>query len=322
MVSKVAILVPAYIPSERETIERTLKYLVENVNGIKRDNLYLCWNGGDSSFVNQLKPLANTIEVVGSSTKAENLNFCINLLPSRYEYVVLYDADARPSENSVIDLLNEIQSKGSDYAYIQGRFNFTRGHNFFTRLFDEMENILNNLVIPGARKNYSFNGHDAIIRLEALRSVKGFDPGQLLEDADLSKRLKQAGWKSGYLHNHDSKAESCPTMKSFIRQRHRWYAGRYMLSPLVVIIRAILALLWIIAYIIWTWKALVITYIIGLILLGFHPGLALIFVVYPVIILFLTIYYMIYGSPKKFRCSRRDPKIAGGHSSRSAVIRK
>lgn len=310
MFSKVAIIVPAYISSEKNTIERTLNYLLEHVNGINRDNLYLCWNGKDPGVIPKIKSLANTIEVIGSSSKAENLNFCINLLPSIYEYIIIYDADARPSKDSVVNLLNCIESKPK-YAYIQGRFNFTRGHNIFTRLYDEMENILNNIIIPGSTRTYNFNGHDAIIRLEALRSVRGFDPGQLLEDADISYRLKEAGWKSGYLHKHESAAESCPTVKSFIRQRHRWYAGRFALSPLVVIIRAILALFWIIAYFIWKWKAVIITYIIGLFLLGFHPGLALVFVIYPFVILFLTIYYLIHGSPKKFRCTPRNPMIAG-----------
>ena len=70
-----------------------------------------------------------------------------------------------------------------------------------------------------------FLGHNAILRLSALRQVGGFTPGQLADDIDLSVRLRLAGFTIRYAA-FASAGERHPTSYEALRRRTaKWSYG-------------------------------------------------------------------------------------------------
>lgn len=316
--SEVAVFIAAYMPSEEKTIERTIDYLLSNVKGISKSNLYLVWNTRELDSISiikyalLLKSLYNkchVIQVKGSTSKSENLNAGIEILPRKFKYLAIYDADARPSESSLIKLYEAINSK-SNHAYIQGGFTFTRGNNSLVKYYDQMENILSNQTFTSKKKHY-FKGHDAIFRIKALLDVDGFDPKALTEDSDISKRILALGYYGGYLKDHQSFSESPPDIKTLFQQRLRWCSGSYAVMPLGIIARFIGCIIWLLAYFFYPIATLIISFLIGLIIMHFDIRLTLAFMVYPVIVILMTLNFFFKGSPKSFKPTARDINIAG-----------
>lgn len=69
------------------------------------------------------------------------------------------------------------------------------------------------------------HGLCGVYRLKALRQVRGYTVGHLIEDYDLTVRLKKAGWKTIFNPRMHAKTHSVPTLRALIRQRLRWYRG-------------------------------------------------------------------------------------------------
>lgn len=330
--SEVAIVVPAYMPSEKNTIGKTLRYLRDNVRGVVKGNLYLVWNNNSSenfsSLVAQLGSYAQTLEVKGSKSKAENLNKFISLYRHQYKYILIYDADARPSCTSVQQLYNTMRSIGDTYAFVQGNFQFSRGNQSFTRGYDTLEHTLYNIWVGGTVNRPSILGHDVIISTDALYKVDGFDPDYLLEDAELTSSLYTAGYKGYFLGGHRSSSESAATFYDLVRQRYRWTAGRYQLNPGVIVFKTILAIIWIALYVFFPWQTIIYGFILGLVLFKFNIGVAFLFLWYPLMVLIITGYFVIHGIPKGFCATPRDDQLAGkvdqvalNHSSKFAQRR-
>lgn len=327
LISEVAVFIAAYMPSEYLTIEKTIDYLLLNVRGINRKNLYLVWNTRESEAISSIKyallmknlsKKCNTLQVKGSTSKSENLNAGIDILPSNFKYLVIYDADARPNESSIVNLYQSIIANPK-HAYIQGCFTFTRGNNFLVKCYDQMENILNNQTFTSQKKNY-FKGHDAIFRIKALLDVDGFDPKALTEDSDISKRILALGYYGGYLHDHCSHSESPPNIKTLFQQRLRWCSGSYSVMPLGIILRFIGCILWLLAYFFYPLITLIISFIIGLFIMRFDIKLTLMFMIYPIIVILMTLNFFINGPPNSFKPTARDINIAG--KSRKRLERK
>lgn len=316
--NEVAVFVAAYLPAEEKTIEKTIDYLLNKVKGISKNNLYLIWNTRElesvsflkySKLLHSLYRKCNIIQAKGSKSKSENLNTGINSLPLKFKYLVIYDADARPGENSVIKLYNEIRLNPK-HAYIQGNFNFTRGNNILVRYYDEMENIISNQTLTSNKKHY-FKGHDAIFRIKSLIAVDGFNPNALTEDSDISKRLIAKGYYGGYLKDHISFSESPVDFKSLFKQRLRWCSGSYEIMPGGIILRFIVAISWIFAYFLFPVKTFFVSLILGLIIMKLNIKLTIAFLFYPIMITLMTLNFFINGKPTSFEVTKRDINIAG-----------
>lgn len=69
------------------------------------------------------------------------------------------------------------------------------------------------------------HGLCTIFRLQALLDIRGYTPGHMLEDYDLTIRLKQAGWRASYSPFMKAWTSVPLTFRSFFRQRLRWMRG-------------------------------------------------------------------------------------------------
>lgn len=69
------------------------------------------------------------------------------------------------------------------------------------------------------------HGLCTVFRLQAVLAVGGYTPGHMLEDYDLTLRLKKAGWKAMYSPLMKAWTRVPTTFRGFFRQRLRWMRG-------------------------------------------------------------------------------------------------
>lgn len=72
----------------------------------------------------------------------------------------------------------------------------------------------------------------SLIRVDALRSVGGFNPGVVTEDADLGLRLNAAGWRSVYVNEVIGRGLIPHDLESLKKQRWRWAFGNAQILKL------------------------------------------------------------------------------------------
>lgn len=295
----VAVIIPAYFPNEEKTILDTLNHFISKVNGVYKINLFLTWNGViDSLLLSKINSICQVINNPRSNSKAENINSAIEKTKN-YEYICIYDADARPENDSVYKLKNCIE-KDPKIGFVQGRFIFDRGNNLFIRLYDVLENRINDEIISPIK----FRGHDAIFRRKVLLEVGGFDIFSLSEDSEITLRILEKGYIGKFLADHFSSSESPSTLKSFLKQRLRWISGGYQLGYSTILARLIVSVLWISLYYFFFLETIVTSFILGLAITQ-NITLAILFLIYPIITFLLVIYFFINGVPTYFKVTTR-----------------
>lgn len=65
----------------------------------------------------------------------------------------------------------------------------------------------------------------SVYNLEAVKAVGGYTPNHLLEDYDLTLKLKEAGWQAMFNPRMKAWTEVPKTFRALIRQRLRWLRG-------------------------------------------------------------------------------------------------
>lgn len=69
------------------------------------------------------------------------------------------------------------------------------------------------------------HGLCTVFRLQAVLGVQGYSPGHMLEDYDLTLRLKRDGWRTMYCAEMKAWTRVPATFEGFFRQRLRWMRG-------------------------------------------------------------------------------------------------
>ncbi len=69
------------------------------------------------------------------------------------------------------------------------------------------------------------HGVCGVYRLKALREVRGYTVGHLIEDYDLTLKLKKKGWKAVFNPKMRVQTKSVSSVRQLARQRIRWYRG-------------------------------------------------------------------------------------------------
>jgi cellulose synthase/poly-beta-1,6-N-acetylglucosamine synthase-like glycosyltransferase len=215
---------------DKETLE-SIKYLAtsdKNMELIKSN---------DNSMIYAIKVwnrvLINIDYVTeGIRTKPNALN--IGLRHAKGKILCIYDAEDRPEEKQVRTCVAYMM-KHPDVACVQARLAYyNHNQSMLTKLFAIEYNFqyfvslptyfsLNNIILLGGTSNF--------FRIEPLKSLGGWDPKNVTEDADLGIRMAR---------NHHSIVpidvvtyeEAPPKAYPWLKQRIRWNKG-YLYTLLV-----------------------------------------------------------------------------------------
>ncbi len=226
---KVAAVIPAH--NEEDTIRECVRalarqtYPVERVVVVNDDS-----TDGTATVLQKLQQKYAFLHVVekraDSTMRAGAVNLGIaELSTASCDIVLVLDADAYPHSrvaeeavamfsadkpNTIGAICSTVKLRGSGILYRLQKLEYGSFNA------DRVITHQGVMIVHGLCGAY---------RLNALHDVGGYTPGHLLEDYDLTVRLKKAGWKTVFNPRMKSETPCVPTWRQLIRQRLRWFRG-------------------------------------------------------------------------------------------------
>ncbi|MCX7972990.1 MAG: glycosyltransferase [Candidatus Aminicenantes bacterium] len=180
------------------------------------------WKGKNSL---SLKLIDVPVEESGRG-KGAALNRALNL--SQGEIVAVYDADNLPEKDSLKKLVIELVNH-PELAAVTGLFRaYNRHRNLLTRLIN-LESLAFQWIIQAGR-NYFLKiaflaGTNYVIRRSLLEKLGGWEERALTEDAELTIRIYEQGWRVKFLPTAVTWEQEPEKLTTWFRQRTRWARG-------------------------------------------------------------------------------------------------
>ena len=211
-------LISALAHLDYPTEKLDLKFLVEETDRPTREILTLL----------DLPSHYETIVIPKSypQTKPKAMNYALPF--ARGEIVGIYDAEDAPEPDQILKAVHALAEADADTVCVQARLNHYNATETtlsrmaqaeYTLWFDMLLTGLSRLRLP-----IPLGGTSLFIKTDALRSIDGWDPYNVTEDADLGLRLARRGWRAEII---DSTTWEEPPVewKQWKGQRSRWIKG-------------------------------------------------------------------------------------------------
>jgi cellulose synthase/poly-beta-1,6-N-acetylglucosamine synthase-like glycosyltransferase len=198
----------------------------------KLDIKFVC-EGDDSATIDALKALYldPRFEILlapesGPRTKPKALAAALPF--ARGRYLVVYDAEDVPEPDQLKKALAAYRRGPRNLACVQARLAVDNVRdNWLTRHFAAEYSGLFDVFLPALadlRLPLPLGGTSNHFRTDILRSVGGWDPYNVTEDADLGMRLARFGYLSGVIDS-TTYEEAPARLGAWLKQRTRWCKG-------------------------------------------------------------------------------------------------
>jgi cellulose synthase/poly-beta-1,6-N-acetylglucosamine synthase-like glycosyltransferase len=159
-------------------------------------------------------------------TKPKACNY--GLATAYGELLVIYDAEDEPEPDQLRKAAARFAQAPEDVACLQAKLNiYNRSESWLTRQFALEYALWFDHMLPGLARigaPIPLGGTSNIFRTDVLKSVGGWDPFNVTEDAELGLRLARRGWRVEVLDS-TTWEEAPTTERAWIRQRTRWLKG-------------------------------------------------------------------------------------------------
>lgn len=173
-----------------------------------------------------LKANRHLLSLAQNVGKAAALNAALARFPQG-EIVAVYDADERPQPAALRYLARHFRAPG--VGAVSGRRAISNSLASPAASYTTFENLVHQLVTLRAKDNLDLApailGANCAYRRLALAEVGCFKPGALLEDTDLTVKLKQAGWQLRFESAAVSYHQVPETVAGYWKQHTRWARG-------------------------------------------------------------------------------------------------
>jgi cellulose synthase/poly-beta-1,6-N-acetylglucosamine synthase-like glycosyltransferase len=144
------------------------------------------------------------------------------------ELLVIFDAEDRPEPDQLKKAALLFAQSAPDIVCLQAQLNYyNRDRNWLTRFFTAEYSCWFDYCLPGLfylDAPIPLGGTSNHFRIQALRSLGGWDPYNVTEDCDLGIRLYRNRLNTGILDSTTWEEATFRTMP-WIRQRSRWVKG-------------------------------------------------------------------------------------------------
>ena len=146
---------------------------------------------------------------------------------SNGDIIVIFDSDFVPPKTFLKKVVKPFFDD-KKIAIVQSRMGYiNHNQNFITKLASTLLMIYHNFYCPASSKMgiSFFCGTHGAIRKDVIIEAGGWNENNLTEDAELSIKIFNKGYKSVYLPNLKVRGELPFTFEAFIRQQMRWTYG-------------------------------------------------------------------------------------------------
>jgi cellulose synthase/poly-beta-1,6-N-acetylglucosamine synthase-like glycosyltransferase len=229
------LIIVAYLPNEKEIIMDRAIYALEQLSYPKeRIRINIVYNTPASiepleTELHQLPlqyPHARVIKVPGSKSKADNLNYFLEL-ETGSDLIAIYDCDHYPHPNGPTWAAERFMADPKT-DIVQGRcIIFNAKENFLTSMIAVEFDKIYAVSHPGRSTMWGFGlfcGSNGYWRSSLLRDMK-MDGSMLTEDIDSALRSFSRGCKTVHDLNVTSYELAPTTYGAFWKQRLRWAQG-------------------------------------------------------------------------------------------------
>lgn len=233
----VSIMIPAH--NEELVIEKTIRTLLASDYPHAKLEIIVLNDGSTDSTAEILDRLAAEFPLIrpvhipkgeGGKGKAAVLNRGLKLV--RHEMIAIYDADNQPQPSSLRYLASQFVLEPGLGAAL-GKFRtLNRKKNLLTR-FINIEGLSFQWIVQAGRwkllKVATLPGTNFIVRKQVLDEVGGWDENALTEDAELSLRILEAGYRIKFVPYAVTWEQEPENLATWFRQRTRWARGNFYL---------------------------------------------------------------------------------------------
>jgi len=236
----VSVLIPAR--NEEKVIEDTLKHLFDL--DYPHDKLeVIVINDGSTDATRQIleKNTDKRLRVINipqeESGRGKSRVLNMGLKIAAGEIIAIYDADNRPHQDSLKNLVGELEANPEFVAAI-GKFRTINKDKSILTRFINIESLSFQWIIQAGR-SFLFDiailpGTNFVIRKQPVIDIGGWDENALTEDAELSFRLYKAGWKIKFVPSAITREQEPESIKVWLRQRERWVRGNNYVTGKII----------------------------------------------------------------------------------------
>jgi glycosyltransferase XagB len=151
------------------------------------------------------------------------------------DYVVVFDAEDEPEPDQLRRALAALRAGGDRIGCLQAQLNiYNSGASWFTRQFTIEYTALFDCILPALERlqlPVPLGGTSNHFPRAVLDAIRGWDPYNVTEDADLGLRFARLGLTTTMLESTTGE-EANSQVVNWLRQRSRWSKG-YMQTVLV-----------------------------------------------------------------------------------------
>lgn len=147
---------------------------------------------------------------------------------ARGQYLTIYDVEDIPDKDQLLKAIKMFRTSPDNVVCLQSKLNYyNRTDNILSRLFSIEYAVWFDYFLKGLEQTnipIPLGGTSNHFKLKVLRKIKGWDPYNVAEDADIGYRLAKAGYKTKVLDSMTME-ESPVKLKTWLHQRARWIKG-------------------------------------------------------------------------------------------------
>jgi cellulose synthase/poly-beta-1,6-N-acetylglucosamine synthase-like glycosyltransferase len=225
------VLVPAYHEAE------VVRHLVANIGRfeypVDRLEVLLLIEADDIETIDAVRdedpgPQFRLVAIPPAEprTKPKALNFGLTL--ARGELVAVYDAEDEPDPLQLRRAAVALRRLGPSVGCLQAKLTYSNpDQNLVTRWFTIEYAMWFTFFLPGLASMNApipLGGTSNHFRRVVLRSLGGWDPYNVTEDADLGIRMAREGYQIKVLESYTLE-EANSDIVNWVKQRSRWYKG-------------------------------------------------------------------------------------------------
>lgn len=233
--ARITAIVPTYKPKAL-----TVRLIQDLLRSSERMHVYVvddCTpqkDGSDMIFkrIQTMSKRVTLLRTPGNMLKAGALNYALSYIHAKGrdapDVVLTLDDDVVIAANTVKNLVTELMSTPELGAACSQCRVLNKNKNFLTRL-QGLEYLGFNAIRMADegffRGPLVMHGMLTAFRAEALREAQGFEEGHLIEDYEITTRLKGRGWGVKLAVNAPAWTNVPETFSALWRQRTRWLYG-------------------------------------------------------------------------------------------------